>query len=367
MAILFLDGFEMYSSVLNDAQYVSLADRYTQAGSSTFTDYFSVGDMTSGAYIPGSIGSRGLISVSSPVTANAMYYNLSNVTNICVGLHFKVGSNNSAIFSLGHSGAWTTNRIGMAVSSSGLVSIIVQTSAGASTMHTSDVIPIILNNWYYVELRVQVLGQNVNAWAYKNGKLIATLNNQLVLNSNPSFQVLDRLAFGNLPTGSTSQSLVTYDNLYITDGEVLGPLYLSPLLPSADTIQKDWGSTGPSNYNQINETTGAKVTDRVTSITSGEIDYYEHNPIPVNDGIYNVKGIQDICVYSTDPESTTEFTVNIDTGTSETVIDTISVPIGTDLNKQIKFSPILTNNPDTSLPFEISELNNTKIGLERTS
>lgn len=370
MAILFLDGFEMYSSVNGNNQYVGLSDVYTGGTSTSFDSSITVGNMASGTFLPGSIGSRAMISEASTAASNNAYYPVNNLTNICVGIHFKSTTNNSMIINLGNSNAWATNRIGIAVASSGLVSMYtwVSTAGPPANYHTTDIDPIVLNTWYYVELRIQVLGQAINAWLYKNGKLIGTLNNSLVLNSNAAFQNINRIAFGPPPSGQGgSSSLINYDNFYVTDGEVLGPIYIAPLLPSADTAQKDWGSTAITNYDQINELTGATIINRVVSTDVGDIDYYDHNPIPINDGIYNVLGVQSLVVYSTDSESTSEFTVNIDTGTSEVELDSISVPIGIDYNKQIKRGSLITTNPDTASQFQISELNNSKIGLERTN
>lgn len=366
MTILFLDGFEMYTPS-GDNKIAGLESNYLPNTASSFTTYFSISDMATGCSMPGSVGSRALVSSSSSSTNAAMFYPANNLLEICVGMHVKVASNNSMLFYLGNSGAWTTNRIGFYINATGIPSIYTWVGSTGTT-YTSETQSVDLNMWNYYELRVQVSGQLINAWAYRNGKQVATISNISVLNANASYQNIDRVMFGYPSNGSGATASISYDNFYVSDGEVVGPMYISPLLPTSDTAQKDWGSTNVvTNYTEISEVTGGDITTQVVSSAIGDKDYYNHSQILVNDGIFRVKGIQSEVVYSTDTQGTTQFKTKGNTGTTEFDLDTISVPIGSDYNKQTKMGPIITNNPDTSSTFTISQLNNLKIGLERTS
>lgn len=367
MTIILLDGFEMYG-VSNALNSVGLDSVYVPFNANTFgSNYFRVGDMTSGNFLPGQLGGRALYQPTANTANATMYYPLSSLTELTIGMHVRVSSNNTIIFYLGNTGAWASNRIGGFVNSAGIFCIYVWYNNSGS-IYTIDTVPIKLNTWYYYELHVVSTGQTVTAQAYKNSKLIANINNINVFSSNALYQTFNQLQFGYNSNGSGSSSDIYWDNMYITTGELLGPIYISPMMPSADTSQKDWGSTSVnSNYTEISETDGANISTQVVSTTVGDKDYYDHTPISVNDGIYNVLGVQSQCVYSTDQYGPSQFKVTLDTGTAEVDLDTIDVLQGVEFGKQRQDGSLVTVNPNTSQQFQISELNSSTIGLERTT
>lgn len=367
MTIILLDGFEMYGA--SDASStVGLDSVYVPNNANTFnSNYFRVGDMTSGNFLPGQPGGRSMYQPASSSTNSIMYYPLSSLTEMTIGMHVKVSSNNTIFFYLGNTGAWNTNRIGGYINSSGIFCIYVWYNS-AGTIYTIDTVPIKWNTWYYYELHVVATGQAVTAQAYKNGKKIADITNINMFNANALYQNFNQVQFGYTTNGAGSVSDIYWDNMYITTGEVLGPIYLSPMLPSSDTGQKDWVSTSANfNYTEISETNGANISTQVVSNTVGDKDYYNHSTLGVNDGIYNVLGIQSQCVYSTDQYGPSQFKVKLDTGTTEMDLDTVDAPQGVEFSKQRKSGAMITANPDTSQQFQISELNSSTIGLERTS
>lgn len=369
MSILFLDGFEAYNNGGPSPELTTLADTYTpQSSTNTFQNYISVS--SAGYNLPGSPTGSCIISASTSNLNNAMYYSVNNLLDICIGFHAKVDANNCHLMSLDNSNARSTCRTALAIQGSGIPSLYNYTNAtGAQigTHYTNETNPISLNTWYYFELRVQVLGRAINAWAYKNGQLFANINNINTLSATTAYQNINEVLIGVTTNGITSPSTVSYDNFYITDGQVLGPIFIAPVSPGGDTVNKDWLSTSPTaNYTELSETTGGSLNSYVMSETAGDKDYYQVANIPANSGAYNILGVRSSVQYSGDMYGTSQFKVKLDTGASEIDLDTINVPSSSyQVDTRLQRGLLLTTNPDTSSAFTLDDVKNSKIGLER--
>lgn len=371
MAIIYLDGFEAYNTGGPSPELATLADSFTpQSTTNTFQNYISVSQ--AGYNLPGSSAGSCIVSASTSNLNNAMYYQVNNLLDVCIGFHAKVDANNCHLMSLDNSNARSTCRTALAIQSSGIPSLYNFTNATGTqigTHYTNETTPISFNTWYYFELRVQVLGRAINAWAYKNGQLMANINNINTLSATTAFQNINEVIIGVTTNGITSSSTVSYDNFYVSDGQVLGPIFIAPVTPAGDTVDKDWASTSTTNtnYTEINENTGGSLNSYVISETSGDKDYYQVANIPANSGAYNILGVRSSVQYSGDMYGTSQFKVKLNTGLSEIDLDTVNVPTSSyQVDTRLKRSSLLVTNPDTSLAFTLDDIKNSKIGLERT-
>src|SRR3546814_7749522 len=116
------------------------------------------------------------------------------------------------------------------------------------------------------------------------------------------------------------------DNFYLSDGEVLGPINISTLVPDSDTSQKDGVPlNGTTNYNMVNDISAPSMDTNVLLKNDLDTDYYTISDLSLvnaNDSIISVQGLS----YSTssDASSTARTSIQLKSSSTET---TSSIPM----------------------------------------
>ena len=145
-----------------------------------------------------------------------------------------------------------------------------------------------LNTWYYLELQVE-LTQTVNihciATARVNGAVIATMD---YTNPNVNVYLLNR--FSLIPPGGGLEA--TFDDLYVTDDELLGDIRIGVLYPNAAGDSAGWTpNPAGNNWQQVEEHTPDGDTSYVSAGSTGLKDLYNIDDIdPAFTGA--IKGVQ---------------------------------------------------------------------------
>lgn len=352
MAILFSDGFDYYNATSgNNNELINISTRYPGVVS-TWASYFS--------YSTGYSGGQSLVFNTSSSTSNSVPIPIGNtLTSITMGAHIYLPnlSNDLDIFTIkAPNGAYVILSSG---NTSGFLATRISASGSTAARYAS--IPLSASTWWYVELHAEVTSTNqILVNVYLNGTNVFTFTGT-GFSATPYYWSSFTIGKATLNNSGSYRM----DNFYLSDGEVLGPINISTLVPDGDTAQKDGiPINGTTNYNMVNDINAPSMDTNILLKTDLATDYYTFGDVPVvntNDTVISVQGLS----YSLDNDasSTSRTSVQIKSGATET---TSSIPmLPGALIPQLATTAHLRNDPSTNSAWTLAGANSATLGIRR--
>lgn len=352
MAILFSDGFDYYNATSgNNNELINISTRYPGVVS-TWASYFS--------YSTGYSGGQSLVFNTSSSTSNSVPIPIGNtLTSITMGAHIYLPnlSNDLDIFTIkAPNGAYVILSSG---NTSGFLATRISASGSTAARYAS--IPLSASTWWYVELHAEVTSTNqILVNVYLNGTNVFTFTGT-GFSATPYYWSSFTIGKATLNNSGSYRM----DNFYLSDGEVLGPINISTLVPDGDTLQKDGiPINGTTNYNMVNDISSPTMDSNVLLKTDLATDYYtvgDLSLVNTNDTVVSVQGIS----YSTTDDISSTFrsgpqlkSLSTEATDSIPMIPGFTIP-------QIATTSHVRTDPNTGSPWSTAGVNNVQLGIRR--
>lgn len=205
--------------------------------------------------------------------------------------------------------------------------------------------------WYYLELKVTCHPSNGIVELRVNGE---TILYQAGLSINGT------LSRGSLFGGANNSSACYFDDAYIAT-DFLGDIRVETLHPTSDASVA-WTPYGTgANWSSVDEAVSNADTDYTYSSTVSQQDRFEYGDLATTSG--TVHGLQPV-VYAKKADAGVRAIRQIVRPSSTiSYTDSGNKYLGTDYQMRLGLS---TNNPETSSPWSISEVNSAQFGYELT-
>ena len=335
MAIVWSEGFEAH-------------------GNSTYiARKYAVATNAPGALSPGRLtGSYGALNGSILVTPSQGVEN-----EVCIGIGVRASSVISpSPFSVRlFTGATEQLRLEMVSSGGGFAWALKR---GATTLVTTGTVHA-FNVWHYFELKATIRTGSNGSYEIRHNEITLT-SSAGVNTANAGSDGADVLGYGYATSGVETH----VDDLYWDHGagaDFKGDSYLKGVFPNADGDNLDWTpSTGMDHYVLVDDAaTAPNDADYVSSAAPGDVDTYEYGDLSVNnDQVIAVlvwtaarmaaAGSRQIRAVYEEPGNT------LFPGDTKTVASTSTA----------EFLQVFETNPDTGMPWEITEINDGRFGVE---
>lgn len=355
MTIIFTDGFDHYTPGASATYFnpnVDLSDRYT-----VNTSY--LGSTSQLWFYPGQYGGFYLNSGNTVNVANSITYNFpTSMTTVCMGVNHLSASGTGCVIRLSNAaGSYIQLR---------LVSFLptIVTSSGSFSASSGFTV---VSNWNYYELKVTVTGTTANVQAWLDDTMMFDLTGINWYSSGN--QTIEQFTLGKITGDTSAVASQSFDDLYVTDGEQLGPIEIQTIKPESDAVKQWVPSTGTDNFPLVGENTviGSTSAGRPTMdsyVQSGirdQTDLYNMQNIQSRYNDYDVLGIVPIIFtnqqVSTDPLQPLLSDGNVVNSSLPSFIPTISTSIG----YLIKPQPVVVN-PITSSSWLPADINSLQFG-----
>ena len=262
-----------------------------------------------------------------------------------------------------------TAQVGWKLNSNGSISVYRGATSGSTLIGTTTTGLITLNSvstadYKMVELEV-VFATGATGTVKLRVNDTEVLNVSSVQTSNTANAYCTHYAISGSNAGSEG---VNYDDLYVNDDTGSAPhntyygeaFVVERVLPNADGNSSQWTrSTGTNNYAMVDDT-GNDDTDYVSSSTTNQIDTYGCSNLTNASG--TVIGIEHNMIIRKDDVANRVVAPVIRTGgtdypqTNRTATGTYTL-----------WYERINTNPNTSLPFSISDINGIEIGVKLTT
>ncbi len=287
MALLFLEGFEQYSTIgdLVGGRYLAPSAMPARWGWNTTNSMFVDGTGYKTAQ-PGGITSKAFrVSVATSSTAYTVL-GAPLCTTMIFGLAYNASSlqNQSVRIISPSTASYTTgnNWVTLNLNSSGQVTLYNnRTSTYLVATAGGTVFP---NVWYYVEVKL-VWGATGSAEVRLDGLSVGTASS-VDTRTHTSDSGFSQLGFGVFAASPNVNSSY-YDDIYVcndsgaTHNDFLGPVAVYTLFPTANGTTNQFTPTGvASNWDAVNEQAADTVT-YVGSSTPSNVDKYNVPDLPV--------------------------------------------------------------------------------------
>lgn len=355
MAIIFTEGFDHYTGASSSTYWnpkLDLSDRYT-----VDTGYISgASNLT---FPNGLYGGFCLMSGTATNANNSITYVFpSSLTSMCFGVHHLSTSGTGCVVRL-------SNAAGSNIQLR-LVSYLptIITSAGS---YAADLSFTVTSNWNYYEVKVDVTGSTANIQVWIDD--VQALNLTGITWYTTGNQTIEQFTLGKV-TGDTGATVSSqyYDDVYVTDGEQLGPIEIQTVKPSSD-VTKQWvTSTGVDHYPLVGEDTvystassGRPSMDEYVQATiRDQTDEYELQDIQSKYVDYDILAITPLVFANQTATSPMQITLS----DSDTVYDGLpsyTPPASSSIGYLKKFDPIQLN-PFTSAAWSAADINSLRLG-----
>lgn len=248
---------------------------------------------------------------------------------------------------------------GIGVSSANLVTLY---GASGALIGTTD-FQIVPGTWNYFELRVKINGASGEVELRINGGASSL---GVVTDSNGSatiqhVQILSKSTSGTFP----GQLSTTTDDIYVVDcttgsaptNTFLGDSVITTLVPEGDGANTDWTPSAGSNWEDVDEIPADGDTSYVSSNNVGDVDTYETEDLGSSPP--TVYAIQANLYAKKDSAGTREIAAVVRDGGTDYVGATKTLS-----TSYIYYSEIMEENPGTSSPWSVSEINADEFGVK---
>ena len=279
MALVWLEGFDNYGAL--GMSYTTLitemAKRYSLYILTSTTPYTEL--------VAGWGGGLGLQFGRSGDTTLHLSASFAANTNWLIGCAFKTPATfttRTRIFAVRSS---TAGQNSLVVTSTGLLAAYSGDDSYSLLNYASQ--SLLPNTWYYIEYKVYCHATSGTVDVQLNGINVLSLSNKNTLRAGGT---CTEIRLRGIP-GASTVARGPVDDWYIANGTTnfLGPVKIETLRPNADTSISWLGSTGPNNYDLLNETPDNPSTYVYSGATGAE-DYYSISNLTNISG--NIKGIQ---------------------------------------------------------------------------
>jgi hypothetical protein len=337
MAIIFMDGFDMYTqSTVARKGYGGTPGSPNNVDTGRFSGQSWKADSNANPMTTPTFTAIDSIAIgfayqqqnvnSNYSTGKAMMTFRNGSTEIC-----KLGVDQNGALKFGR-GDFTTNNV-------------CSSSNGA----------IVAGAWNYIEVElVRATGSGGSVNVYLNGALVANASS-----TNTGASSIDNIA---ITTEAASSGNRWIDDFYIVNTNTkLGECKIETLRPTADTAQKDWTpNSGANNYSRVNNTTFDDDTSYNADATVGHKDLFDLADLSSTPS--SIKAVQTVFVARKDDATTRTARVNMKNGSTTTNGTTRSMASTYGL-----WNDIYETNPDTSAAFTASNVNAMQLGYEVVS
>lgn len=233
---------------------------------------------------------------------------------------------------------------------------------GSTTIATS-VIERTFNTWYYVELKVTVRTGTNGVYELRVDET-ADLSGSSVNLANTGSDGADVFQI------STTTNASTWDDLYISDdqgsvnNDFQGDSAVRGILPNGDGASTGWTpSTGSSHFALVDDSaTSPNDNDYNRGVNVGDRDLYDYENLT---GLLNgpIAGVMVSSGMRMEATGTAQVKVVVRQGGVNFDQATHTVN-GTPVRS---YTQVIENSPDDSAPWEVADLDNAQIGVEKVS
>ena len=186
----------------------------------------------------------------------------------------------------------------------------------------------------------------------------------------------EKLNLSNIDTQNTANAYanriqiggyfgIKIDDLYICDGDgttnndFLGDVRVCALFPNGADVS-EWTPSAGANYECVDDNPANDDTDYVSSSTANQIDTYALSDLPAFTG--DIKGVQALLCARKDDAGTRQIAQVIKPDATNHVGTTRELA-----DNYTYYRELWENNPDTTNPWTISEINSLKAGVKMVS
>lgn len=252
MAILFMDGFDLYNG---SGAGIGLQSKWIAPSSFVV---LGPGRFGGQAVVPNGGGSAG---------SSTMDRGHAEVSSLSIGFAYRADAILSRII-LAFQNGTTTSHISLHLVNNGALEI---RNAGNTIVGTTAAGVIALDAWHYIEFGATISDTAGTAELKLDGVTLLSLTGLDTRNGTTTTANLLRLH-----TSVTGAGRNDFDDLYLCDTFAsLGQRRIDVIRPSADTIDKDFvPSTGTVNYAMVDDAL-AETTDYVQGSVVGDLDLYD--------------------------------------------------------------------------------------------
>lgn len=323
MTVLFMDGFDHYAS----------ADVYKK--------------WTSGAGGAVTNTQKRTGTQSLTLTNDSVEKAFANCATVCVGAGlFNPNINTITVFTL-KDGA--TTQVYLAALSDGSVKAYV----GAAVVGTSATGLFSAHNvWNYFEIKV--LFHN------SAGTIEVWINGVKALDLSGIDTTATANAYANVLRLSDPSIGGNWDDVYIDDSDVLGPIKIETLYPTGAGATTDFTPLSGDNYTNVDEALQDGDTSYVASDTPGDVDTYAFGNLVTTAGL--VKGVQVIAVAKKDDAGAKTIAPVVRPVSTDRVGDTVTLA-----DSYTQYRQIYNLNPEDSAAWEIADVNGSEFGIKLVS
>lgn len=290
MALLFLEGFEGYSS--------TTAMMRSTPGPSSWANIQVTGATislnTSYRTAQPTVANSRSLYFSNTSDWTTSYVSIPSSTEVIVGFGFYKNTNSSFWGNIvGICGVTSGSGIGLAVNSANQVMLYTCGSWGAPSVSLGQTASVVLNNytWHYIEFRAKLSATVGEVEVYIDGVQAMNVSG---INTAQGLSDYRSVSFGNC---DNNYLYAYYDDIYIcdttgtTNNTFLGPTSVYSLMPTGAGSATEFTATGAaSNWEAVDDVTDNGTTDYVASTTTGQKDYYTFESLPGT--VTNVSGVQ---------------------------------------------------------------------------
>lgn len=348
MAIVFLDGFDLYSDAT--ATDIGLKSRWVYDGGTT----------TNLAMVAGRIDGQSLRQGNNTGNTCSHYAILdSNYATFGVGFAFKYDNLSGA----GLTGGAAQYNVALMDGAVVHLSLHIHANGtmyikrGASTtLLTSAAGLFTTDAWHYFEIYGTISDTVGTCDVYFNGALIMTGTGLDTRNAGNAY--INRIRL-NCPDGSGSAGIAYHDDLYVSDSLTrVGERRIKTLRPAADTADKGFtASTGSDNFAMVDDAVADGDASYVQGSTAGDLDLYDLEDLGVT--VTAIDAVQLTTFAKKTDVSARSLITPIKHG--GTLSDGTAVALGTSYDDIRRLMP---TNPVTAAAWTQSDVDNLQVGLK---
>lgn len=240
----------------------------------------------------------------------------------------------------------STYTLGLRVTTTGALQVYRATGSAAGTsLGTSATGLIVLNTWVYVEMDVTIHDTTGSVTLKVDGTTVLTLTAQ---DTNNAVTNVDTVALGH--SDNSVNGTIQFDDVYVTNGGVLGIKRIETLYPTSDVAQGFARSTGATNYTLVDEAQVNGDTDYVQGSTVGNVDTYGF--IDMNSTPPTVSAIQ-LTAFALKTDATGR-SIALQCKSGATTSDGSNYSLATTYSK---FDRILETDPNTAAAWTAANVN----------
>lgn len=346
MALIFVDGFDVYNGVgINTGLRAK----------------WSTGDTAGMTMQAGRFGDQCLRSSNGSGGFPFVYRDLgANYSTLAFGCAVRIGTMPSGTFGPQiqfRDGA--TSQCGFMFQADG--SIMAQRGGGDGNGGTSLGVTatglILANTWYYIESEITVHNSTGAMKLFIDGVAVLTLTG--LDNAGTANNYANQMRIGgNQSAGALN---FEFDDIYVVDAATrLGERRVETLRPTADTAEKDFTrSAGSDNYPLVDELTTNGDTDYVQGSTVGDLDLYDFANLSSTPTTINAVQVSSFCCKTDATARSVALQVKSGATSSDGSNFTLS-------SSYTKIDRILATDPNTAAAWTAANVNAAQAGPKVT-